>query len=751
MSDPNILTELPDDGRRGPRLEIDEFLQDNEMTNLFLIAFLNLHKDSVKKTDQGQPNWMNFHAIAGIHGQPVEEWAGVKQWKASGYCHHQLNTFPTWHRPYMCLLELALYKEMDRVAGQYDSNSDQKVYRDAAARFRLPYWDLIMPRKELERGARLDTVWAFPHIFKAPQVFVKLPKRTSTTDADGWTSIDNPLWSYRFPSKADYQSSGRRAVVMNANFNNVQTARIPLDDGATNDQYCDLAVQRQAVARATMIWQMLNPDITDQDITGRAAGTPVKVNDFRSWEQFANRGWKNQIQIDDGRTFTMPSLESWHDGIHVLLGTGQYYDPTKRFNQGSGSPGVRRAGQMGDPAFAAFDPVFFFHHCNIDRLLSLHQALFPDKYCNQDDIDTPLVPFLTGDKSPGSQFYKSSNPLVKDYWRAGFATPGNIDPGKVVNQAKVRTELKKYLTDTYYWATNNSSPKDTLPNWPKPLKASWALFGPKAEAIAKPVAQRTSMKIHSGVPAIFAQEITLAPIAMVAQAAQQVLPTEPQLHEMAIETKGVLELADTVNSLLPAGALIDVDDPNKLTVQITWNAKVKVKKYAFDGSFSVHLFTGYVKDDQPERYMTKKNEVGFAGIFARSAADIENCSNCQSQRDNDIVIEDIVPITTIFYDYLESDPHSHDLIREGEHKTIPDLTPESVVPFLTEQLHWRIIDLGATLLSGQERQAGLEITVSSRQYTPPTAENIMGVYGPETVYPEITNSKPGGFGYVYDG
>ncbi|EME77386.1 uncharacterized protein MYCFIDRAFT_83316 [Pseudocercospora fijiensis CIRAD86] len=174
--------------------------------------------------------------------------------------------------------------------------------------------------------------------------------------------------------------------------------------------------------------------------------------------------------------------------------------------------------------------------------------------------------------------------------------------------------------------------------------------------------------------------------------------TEPELHETAIETKGVLELADTVNSSLPAGALIDVDDPNKLTVQITWNAKVKVKKYAFDGSFSVHLFTGYVKDDQPERYMTKKNEVGFAGIFARSAADIENCSNCQSQRDNDIVIEDVVPITTILYDYLESEPHSRDLIRDGEHQTIRDLTAESVVPFLTEQLHWRIIDLASEAL-----------------------------------------------------
>ena len=68
------------------------------------------------------------------------------------------------------------------------------------------------------------------------------------------------------------------------------------------------------------------------------------------------------------------SIEAIHDDIHVYVGGN---------------------GQMGDPAVAGkvlfcaripfnshddvigFDPIFFLHHCNVDRLLSLWSALHP--------------------------------------------------------------------------------------------------------------------------------------------------------------------------------------------------------------------------------------------------------------------------------------------------------------------------------------------------------------------------------------
>ncbi|EGN95736.1 hypothetical protein SERLA73DRAFT_142638, partial [Serpula lacrymans var. lacrymans S7.3] len=44
------------------------------------------------------------------------------------------------------------------------------------------------------------------------------------------------------------------------------------------------------------------------------------------------------------------SLEGVHNNVHQYLGGN---------------------GHMSDPDYAAFDPIFFLHHCNVDRLFSL--------------------------------------------------------------------------------------------------------------------------------------------------------------------------------------------------------------------------------------------------------------------------------------------------------------------------------------------------------------------------------------------
>jgi hypothetical protein len=100
-----LLKPLADDGKRGYRLEIDEFMADNAMVNLFLLALSELQKNSLREIN-GKPNWLNYYALAGIHGQPQEEWNGFKNDRNYGYCNHSEDTFPTWHRPYMMLYEV---------------------------------------------------------------------------------------------------------------------------------------------------------------------------------------------------------------------------------------------------------------------------------------------------------------------------------------------------------------------------------------------------------------------------------------------------------------------------------------------------------------------------------------------------------------------------------------------------------------------------------------------------------------------
>lgn len=147
--------------------------------------------------------------------------------------------------------------------------------------------------------------------------------------------------------------------------------------------------------------------------------------------------------------------------------------------------------------------------------------------------------------------------------------------------------------------------------------------------------------------------------------------------------------------------------------------------------------------------MTKDNEVGFTYVFTRGAGNVDGCSNCEEQRAADVTIEDVIPITTTLYNYLDAADGSGNLIQSGQYQTIRNLSPEVVVPFLKEQLKWRMVDMTSNLLTGQEQQAGLQITILSRHFESPTEDNPMGVYGAETEYPDITNDKPGGNGYVY--
>ena len=53
---------------------------------------------------------LSYFQIAGIHGQPLVPWdentKSVSQ--GLGYCTHDSILFPSWHRPYMLLVEVSI-------------------------------------------------------------------------------------------------------------------------------------------------------------------------------------------------------------------------------------------------------------------------------------------------------------------------------------------------------------------------------------------------------------------------------------------------------------------------------------------------------------------------------------------------------------------------------------------------------------------------------------------------------------------
>lgn len=97
---------------------------------------------------------------------------------------------------------------MEKVADQYSTEGDRAIYGAAAARFRLPFWDIVMPRNKPGAG-EFDEIWGLPSILAAKEVFVKLPQPTGAAK-DGFDVIKNPLYSFDFPSVDQRQEANEK-------------------------------------------------------------------------------------------------------------------------------------------------------------------------------------------------------------------------------------------------------------------------------------------------------------------------------------------------------------------------------------------------------------------------------------------------------------------------------------------------------------------------------------------------------------
>jgi tyrosinase len=87
------------------------------------------------------------------------------------------------------------------------------------------------------------------------------------------------------------------------------------------------------------------------------------------------------------------SFEAIHDEIHGTVG-------------GNG-------GHMGWLDVAAFDPIFWLHHANIDRLLAMHQLITPTTWVANGNINRPMAQWNPGEPkdagSPLRPFTKNTN------------------------------------------------------------------------------------------------------------------------------------------------------------------------------------------------------------------------------------------------------------------------------------------------------------------------------------------------------
>lgn len=193
--------------------------------------------------------------------------------------------------------------------------------------------------------------------------FISLQETVTLNTPQGQKAMKNPLYSYTFnPVYSDFGDGLPNEKVWESW---PATVRWP----TTTD------------TRAKSNGVQLERNLSNNRLTIRDR-TYNLLTQARDYAAFSNDGFEGNMA-----TTAYDSLESVHGQIHGMTG---------------------RNGHMGVVDFAAFDPVFWLHHTNCDRVFALWQALNPSSYVvprvnqagtfatapgTRETVDSPLAPF----------------------------------------------------------------------------------------------------------------------------------------------------------------------------------------------------------------------------------------------------------------------------------------------------------------------------------------------------------------------
>lgn len=310
--------------------------------------------------EPGNPNLKSFYVIAGLHGQPFRGagYANSAWW--GGYCHHGNVLFPTWHRAYLFHLERAL----QAVPGCQEVT--------------LPYWN------EMED--------------KLPEIFLRPKYKFTDTEKYGDKPIDNPLHSYTlkqgfFDKLARYvksESSEEPKLQDYGKYTGYRTVRCPYSGLVGKDDLKETIQHNWMVDAMGTGYadKILNENIKrwlyngvkpSRDPWGShfvgARKDYQRSLDAPNYTVFSNVTSAGRWNDDNISHVSSPDyrpqnlnkyvspLERPHNSMHLAVGGHDFPDLKEdevRFQAANGD--------MGENDSAGFDPIFFFHHCFVDKV-----------------------------------------------------------------------------------------------------------------------------------------------------------------------------------------------------------------------------------------------------------------------------------------------------------------------------------------------------------------------------------------------
>ncbi|KAG5918288.1 hypothetical protein E4U42_006925 [Claviceps africana] len=391
----------PSNGTLPLRMEVRSMRDNNYKWDLFILGL-----SMFQFTSQDDP--LSWYQIAGIHGVPFTTWNGVEPVPGanqSGYCTHSSVLFPMWHRPYLALFEQQMYKMVNEIALMFTNTTQRQLYQEAAADFRLPYWDWSLKAPEGETH--------LPNVFWSPVIQQFGP--------NGVQNIKNPLYSYRFhPLDED-------ALIWNPLKQWNETKRAPnttlsMVSPPSNNEEANAALAR----KLSEIQQRLY----------------IIFSNYHEFNAFSNKAWAASQGLPQ-----LDSIEAIHDVIHIYGGS---------------------KGHLTYVPLSSFDPLFLLHHTMTDRLVAIWQILNPDAWITPmaagETSFTSLKGTIQSSGSPLTPFFATENGTfwTSDMSRStdafGYAYADTFAPS--MSNQDLAQELRRKINAWYA----SSSPLGLLSN-----------------------------------------------------------------------------------------------------------------------------------------------------------------------------------------------------------------------------------------------------------------------------------------------
>ncbi|KIY46442.1 Di-copper centre-containing protein, partial [Fistulina hepatica ATCC 64428] len=217
----------------------------------------------------------------------------------------------------------------EQVAEQFEKTGrfEKNVWRDAAQALRFPFWD-----------------WAEERVVKEGLPPVLSDDEVTLSVGSEKVKVPNPLSYFKFKSiptgfvnitdVTAYFAEWPRTVRYAPSNPNIWTS----DTDALNK-----SLKKEAPSLRSRVALLF----TLSDSTDTTKETA------RTYDEFSNHTVQSTNKL---HYYTADSLEGIHDSVHNVVGGN---------------------GHMANPDYAGFDPIFFLHHCNVDRLYALWEYVYP--------------------------------------------------------------------------------------------------------------------------------------------------------------------------------------------------------------------------------------------------------------------------------------------------------------------------------------------------------------------------------------